>query len=350
MKYLGRYLGKNALLSTMAALTVVVGFDLLAEFIQQSEQLGSTYTATEILRYLLLSAPGRIREYIPFAALLGCLGGLGILARSNELTAMQAGGLSASRLAWQALRPLLVLSCAGILLAQWPAPAAQQQADLRRAALLEGGAHTAALWYREGASYVHFAVPAPRRPVLETFIDYRVSDGEIASISRAERAEHKDGQWRLEGVTGMSLEGEAMHPFQHAQQSWDTALAPEELRLLLASTAHQSPLALLRHARHLEQRGLDGAPHRLAFWRIVLQPFTTAGLVLLAIAFLFGPLRGADIGIRVMMGLAAGLLFGFFQGMVGAAALVFHITALWAMLALPLLCIGAGLLLLRRAD
>ncbi len=351
MKHLGRYLGRTALSSTAAALAVVAGIALLSEFFQQSERVGGAYTVAEILRYLLFNVPGLLREYIPYAALLGCLVGLGTLARNSELTAMQAGGQSPFHLAWQVLKPVLVLSFAVMLLAQWPAPQAQRLADSRRSTLLEGAKHASSLWYREGSDYLHFSVPSVQGGAgLEDFRSYRVEGGRIVRVRSAERVRYRDGQWQLQEVADTFLQETDIRRLRYPSQPWDTALVPEELRLLLVPPAHQPLTDMLRHIWHLERRGLDSAPYRLALWRIILQPLTVAGLVLLGFAFLVGPMRQASFSFRIAAGIAAGLLFSFLQGIAGSAALVFHFAPLWAALALPLLCIFIGLALLHREN
>ena len=350
MKQLNCYLGRVALFSTAAALAGVLCLVLLAEFIQQSGGASGTYTWTEILRYLMLGIPGFIRESIPYAALIGCLFGIGVLAHNGELTAMQAGGQSATHLAWQVLKPLLALSFVGILLAQWPAPQFQQLADSRRGALLQGEIPTSALWYREGTDYLHFSVPAVGGTVLEDFSSYRVEEGRIIRVRRAKRAQYLEGQWQLEEVTDTLLQEEDIQQFYYPSRPWHSALLPGEPHLLLASTAHQPLTDMLRQVRRLERQGLDSAPHRLALWRIVLQPFTVAGLVLLGFAFLLGQVRTEPVGLRIVLGLAVGLLFKFLQDIAGSVTLVFHFAPLWGALAPPLVCILIGLLLLRRAD
>lgn len=55
-------------------------------------------------------------------------------------------------------------------------------------------------------------------------------------------------------------------------------------------------------------RGWSNGSYWLAFWTKVLQPLVTAALVLMAISFIFGPLRSATLGQRVFTGVLVGFV------------------------------------------
>ncbi len=73
----------------------------------------------------------------------------------------------------------------------------------------------------------------------------------------------------------------------------------------------------------------DARRYRFAFWsgiaRLVALPLT----MLLAVPFLFGPLRGAGAGGRTMLGLALGLLWFIVQRVVESGTVVFALDPLW---------------------
>ena len=58
---------------------------------------------------VLLTAPRRLYEMLPMAALIGCLIGLGSLAGGSKLTVMRAAGVSIGRIVWAVMKPMLVL-------------------------------------------------------------------------------------------------------------------------------------------------------------------------------------------------------------------------------------------------
>lgn len=79
-------------------------------------------------------------------------------------------------------------------------------------------------------------------------------------------------------------------------------------------------------------------------------PLGTGVMVIVAISFIFGPLRSVTMGFRVFTGLIVGLLFKYMQDLLGPMSLVFGFNPVLAIL-IPILINGAiGAWLMRRAG
>ena len=74
-----------------------------------------------------------------------------------------------------------------------------------------------------------------------------------------------------------------------------------------------------------------------------------ASLVLVAISFIFGPLRDGTMGFRIFAGVVVGIAFRTSQDLLGPASLVFGFSPVYAVMAPILVCAFAGTQLLRRA-
>ena len=105
---------------------------------------------------------------------------------------------------------------------------------------------------------------------------------------------------------------------------------------------------LWTYSRYLKAQGLETADYMLSFWQKLLMPVATMGMVLIAISFVFGPLREVTMGLRVAAGIVAGLTFHYGQQFFGYLSLVFHTEPLIAAALPPALCLGAGIWLLAR--
>ena len=81
----------------------------------------------------------------------------------------------------------------------------------------------------------------------------------------------------------------------------------------------------------------------------MLQPLIVVGLVVLGISFVFGPLRGAPMGLKIFVGVLVGIIFNIAQDMLGPSSLVVGFNPLIAVLLPIIVCFFAGLELLRRA-
>ncbi|MBO6565552.1 MAG: LptF/LptG family permease, partial [Pseudomonadales bacterium] len=101
---------------------------------------------------------------------------------------------------------------------------------------------------------------------------------------------------------------------------------------------------------HMRSEGLNTGKFELGFWTKTFQPIASLSLVFVAISFIFGPLRESTMGMRVVSGLVIGILFKFVQDLLSPASLVFGFPPILATLVPILLCLAAGVLLLRRAN
>ena len=132
-------------------------------------------------------------------------------------------------------------------------------------------------------------------------------------------------------------------------QGWDLDLTPDLLQVLIVAPDNMAISDLYRYAQRFERQGQDADSYYLSFWKKLLQPVTTAVLVLLAISFIFGPLRQATMGSRVFTAISFGLVFTILQNLVHSMSLVYQFAPLGAVLLPLVLCAGLGLYLLRRA-
>ena len=80
MRLLSRYIFRTISLAILSVLLVIISLDLLAVLIDELDQLSANYTFFEVLIYTGLTAPESFNEFMPFAALVGSLVGLGSLS------------------------------------------------------------------------------------------------------------------------------------------------------------------------------------------------------------------------------------------------------------------------------
>lgn len=353
MSRLDRYIAGSVLLSILGVLGVIVGLALLFAFIDELGDLKAGYGVAEAARYILFTIPGRIHELLPMAALIGCLIGLGSLASSSELTIMRAAGVSLGRIVWAVMKPLLVLMLAGVLIGEYVSPWSENLAQSGRS-LAQGGGEAQStkrgLWHRQGREYVHINSVQPGG-VLLGVTRYRFDDERrMLSASFARRGEYRDGHWQLERVATTLFHEERSEVVQAERERWDIELTPQLLGTVVLDPDALSMTGLWRYIHYLGEQGLSNSRYWLAFWTKSLQPLVTAALVLLAISFIFGPLRSVTLGQRVFTGVLVGFVFRIAQDLLGPSSLVFGFSPLLAVLVPAGICGLLGLWLLRRAG
>ncbi len=353
MVRLDRYIGTSVFFSILGVLGVIVGLALLFAFIDELGDLDAGYGVTEAARYIAFTVPARIYELLPMAALIGCLVGLGSLASSSELTVMRAAGVSLGRIVGAVMKPLLVLLLVGLLIGEYVVPWTQSEAQSGRS-LAQGGGEAQTtkrgLWHRQGEEFIHINSVQPNG-VLLGVTRYRF-DGErrLLSASFARRAQYQGDYWQLENVATTQLHEDRSEVVQSPSERWDVELTPQLLGTVVVEPEALSMTGLWRYIHYLGEQGLNNSRYWLAFWTKALQPLVTATLVLLAISFIFGPLRSVTLGQRLFTGVLVGFIFRIAQDMLGPSSQVFGFPPLLAVLVPAGICGLVGVWLLRRAG
>lgn len=352
MRRIDTYIARTVWLSILLVLMVIVGIDALSAFIDEADHRSDTYGFAEIGRYVLLTLPGRAYEFIPFAALIGALVGLGQLASTSELVVMRASGISNLRLAWIVMRQALLLAVIGFLIGEYLAPHAEQRAQRDRAVALYADRQLSAeqgIWRRDGRLFMHVrAIAADDSIFGVTVYDFR-DDGWLQRAIFADRGLHTGSAWTLRDVAITDFGNSDL-----ARETLDEAIVTTSIspRILTLENVAPGQLALddlVAYAEYLRGQGEDAGSFELATWRKLLQPAAVAALVLVAISFVFGPLRDGTLGFRIFAGVMTGILFRLSQDLLGPASLVYGFSPAYAAIAPVALCFAAGLLLLRRA-
>lgn len=354
MRKLDLYIGANVLFAILAVLAVITGLAMLFAFIDQLGDLEQGYTLYEAFIYVLLTTPRRLYDVLPMSALIGCLIGLGSLANSSELTVMRAAGVSLTRLVWAVIKPLLLLMLLGLAIAEYVAPWTEVQAQARRSLLQTEGKTQSSkhgMWHRQGQEYIHINSVQPNGRLLGVTRYEFDEQRKLLRSSFARKAEFvEEGQWQLHDVVVTRLYERHSEVEQLKQEDWNIALTPELLNTVVVEPDALPISGLWNYARYLTEQGLNAGRYWLAFWSKLLQPLVTGVLVLMAISFIFGPLRSVTLGQRVFTGVVVGFVFRIAQDLLGPASLVFGFSPLLAVLVPAGVCGVIGFWLLRRAG
>jgi lipopolysaccharide export system permease protein len=353
MRKLSQYIGRTVVGAVSMVLLVIVSLDAIAALVDQLGELKGNYDFLQALSYVGLTLPSRIYENIPFSALVGCLVGLGILAGSSELVVMRAAGVSLAQITWAVMKPVLLFIALSIGLGEYVTPLTDQIAESRRA-IAQGDEHAlesrSGLWNRDGREFVHINAVLPNGR-LYGITRYQFDEsGQLLASSFSETALFQQDHWVEENgkESRLSVDSVETQPFQWRR--WETSLSPELLNVLVLKPDALSIQNLYSYSNYLQQQGLESGQYDLAFWKKLLQPLATASLVLIAVSFIFGPLREVTMGYRIFTGVIVGIVFRMSQDLLGPASLVFGFPPLLAVMVPLLICAGIGVYLLRKAN
>lgn len=353
MRKLDRYVGASIFFAILTVLGIIVFLSLLFAFIDELSDVQGRYGVAQAAWYVFLTTPQRIYELLPMASLIGCLVGLGTLASHSELTIMRAAGVSLGRIVWAVMKPMLVLMLVGILIGEYLAPWSEKLAQAQRSmAQGEGEAQSSkhGLWHRQGNEYVHINAVQPSG-LLFGVTRYHFDDKRrLLSSSFARKAQFENGHWQLENVATTHFHARSTEVVRADSQSWGIDLSPQLLSTVVMDPESLPISGLWRYIHYLEGQGLNSERYWLAFWTKVLQPLVTAVLVLMAVSFIFGPLRSVTLGQRVFTGVLVGFVFRILQDLLGPSSQVFGFSPLLAVLVPAAVCAVVGIILLRRAG
>ncbi|MEX0605202.1 LPS export ABC transporter permease LptG [Marinobacter sp.] len=353
MHKLDRYVMRTVGGAMFLVMVVVLSLDLIFGFIAELDDARNDYQMLQALGYVFMTVPRRIYDYLPLGAFMGCLVGLGAMASSSELTVIRAAGVSIRRIVWSAMKPTLIIVIIGLLIGEYVAPPFERMAQSQKAMAQGAGQNIASasgIWHRESDTFIHLNAVQPNGSLYGVSLFEFTDEHWMATATFAKRGTYQDGHWILEDVTTTKLSKQETSQESYDRLRWDSGLTPEVLSVLIVKPENLSINGLYTYATYLGEQGLTAAPYWLAFWKKVLMPLGTGVMVLVAISFIFGPLRSVTMGFRVFTGLIVGLLFKYMQDLLGPMSVVFGFNPVLAILVPIAINAAVGLVLMRRAG
>ncbi|WP_165460630.1 LPS export ABC transporter permease LptG [Atlantibacter sp.] len=329
---LDRYIGKTILNTIMMTLFMLVSLSGVIKFVDQLKKTGEgSYSAAGAGMYTLLSAPKDIQIFFPMAALLGALLGLGMLAQRSELVVMQASGYTRMQVALSVMKtaiPLVVLTMA---IGEWVAPQGEQMARNYRAQMMYGGSLLSTqqgLWAKDGNSFVYIERVKGDNELggisIYSFNDQRRLQTVRYAATATFDAENR--VWRLSQIDESNLtNSKQITGTQTVTGIWKTNLTPDKLGVVALDPEALSISGLRDYVNYLKSSGQDASRYQLNMWSKIFQPLSVAVMMLMALSFIFGPLRSVPMGVRVVTGISFGFLFYVLDQIFGPLSLVYNI-------------------------
>lgn len=351
MRKLDHYVGISVLLSVCLVAFVLLGLDFAITFIEDVKRINEQYTAGILMQVLALRVPGKLAEYLPVSSLIGTLIGLGALASTSEITVMRAAGIPLWRLGWSACKPILLLAILGLAIAEFVSPIAEQQANLVNK--LQTGFHdnfavSGGSWLKTNGDYVYIDA-ADQDGKLYKITIYHREDDQLKSIETAKEATQlTDTKWLLEDIQTSRFEQDRVVIEQADSKEWTSSLQANYLYLSTQKPDSLSLSQLYQYYSFLLEQGLNAGDYELAFWSKAFRPLSSLALVIVAISTIFGPLRSSTMGARIFLGVLIGLAFQNSLYISGRFSLISFLPPVLGVLIPILICLVAGLYLLKR--
>lgn len=352
-KILDLYIGRTIIATSALTLSTLVGLSAIIKYVEQLRKVGDgTYDLWKALVYVLLSMPRDIEMFFPMAVLLGALIGLGMLASSSELVVMQAAGFSKLDIGLSVLKTAVPLMIVVTLLGQWGAPEAQKAARELRALWTSGGNMLSVqrgVWAKDGNDFIYIGRVHEQKELFGVNIWEFDEQDNLKTSTFAETAKFDENQnWVLEDVTVTTLSTTQQSNETFKQLLWQTTLTPDKLAVVTVKPEELALSGVYDYVSYLKASKQDASRYELAFWRKALQPVSIAVMMLLALSFVFGPLRSVTMGARVLSGVIFGFGFYISNEVFGPLSIVYRLHPIVGALGPSLVFLFITLYLLRR--
>ncbi len=331
-----RYIAAIVLRAYLLAVAALVALFSLLEFVEQLGSVGEGhYQLADAAWYTLYTMPYRLLQVTPVAMLIGCMLGLGGLARHSELMALHSLGASEYRIIKVVMRLTIPVWLVLFLLAEYCIPIAQQFAQQEHAAALSTAqSREGSFWAAGDRQYLNVQ-NFERRDIPNNIDIYSFNaDGTLAEYLHADHADLRpDGRWLLADVTRQRPQGGQFQVEHLAALDWQSFLSPQQMQLLRLPPDSMPPIELYQYIRSLWQRHLQAPRYEQEFWMKVSLPLSTLAMIMVSAPFVFGPPRAQNTGFQIAIGVGIGVVFSLVQEIVGNLDLLLDLNPAVAALA-----------------
>lgn len=349
---LDKYIARTVLMTSLLSLAVLSGLSGLIRFVEQLKSVGKgTYSVAEAGLFVLYSLPRDIEVFFPMAALLGGLIGMGMLASNSELVVMLAAGRSRLNIVGSVMKAAVVMMLAVMAMGEWIAPQLEAQGRELRASAISGGSLISAqqgVWAKDGTHFVNISEVEDTGRLRDLTV-YRFNEQrELESVVQGQTATYQNGQWLLTDVEITEHSIEQIKREERPRWVWESSLTPDKLGVVTVKPEALSITGLVDYLDYLEANQQATERYQLALWRKLFAPITVAVMLLVALSFIFGPLRSQTMGARILLGVITGFGFHVSNEIFGPLAQVYSLPPILGALLPSLLFAGAALYLLQR--
>ena len=199
---------------------------------------------------------------------------------------METSGFSRFKIALAVMKTALPLVLITMAVGEWVAPISEQTARNMRSEKLYGNSllsERGSLWAKDNNDYIFIGHVNSDNSISNIDI-YSVDKNRLLSITHADSGTFENGEWTLSQIEMNDLTNpQQVIGTNLLNMPWKTNITPDKLSIV---------------AFDPESLSASG-----------LKPISVAVMLLLALSFIFGPLRSVSMGVRVIIGISFGFIF-----------------------------------------
>ena len=333
------YISRTVLGAICLVVLVFFGLVLFVNLIGELGQTGKgNYHFIQAVSYVLLTLPLLIYQIFPTTVLIGVLLGLGTLASHSELVVMRASGMSLKRIATTVLLASLVLIVVVTFIGEVIAPAMARYANNQKNLEQNKGqliSTVSGVWLREDNAFFHIvSIPSSHQVYGVTRFQFNKAH-RLVTASQAVSGKLENNHWVFYNITTSVIGDHHLTQKKQASVIWPLRFNLHQFTVVDPTTLTLDELQ--QQIKYGRMSGVNTSRYQTTYWRRVLQPLTTLIMVLVALPFIFGPLRTVSIGLRLLVGITVGLVFFILNELLTSFGMVYQLSPLVSALSLPIL-------------
>ena len=295
----------------LALVLVLMTLDLLGESGKILAVPGNG--EADLWRYVSLRIPLLISRFLPFSILLGTLIAFTALNQHSEVVAMKAAGISAHQMLAPLIIASLVISGALFVFNERVVVNANRQvtawSDNEYEPVPPESGILSNVWLLHGDDLIQARHAGGHGANFhaEGVTIYDREGGVLQRIVRADRAEPRNGTWKL---TGVRIYDSTMNVVRRIPETTGLdGIQPEQLTLARVDPEQLDFWTLKERIGQLERAGRPAAEAKAGLWHKISGPLSTLLMPLLAATAAFGLARSGQVLLRACIGMALGFAY-----------------------------------------
>ncbi len=273
-----------------------------------------------VLEYFVYSIPVRMMEIVPMSSLLSLLYSMGQLKKHNEITALQASGVSIPRLMAPYLSFGLVISLAILVMNESLVPHCKQRIAkiesvyMKKGDAADSGAAQKVFAFfnlRESRSWVGVLDPSKKKLLKVEIRDFGPNDKVLRKIT-AEMAEWSPEGWKFSKGKEENYQGDALSSEQTRNFVEETMALPETMRDIYNSQKDPTMMGLRELKKHIKIHPKHSRIYheeKVEYYHKWAYPFLNLLVIFMGVPVALKMERG---GFFMGIGTSIGLFFGYY--------------------------------------
>lgn len=352
MLLINRYLTKTVVSAIVLVICMLTGLQLFILFVNELGDIGKgNYGVFQALIFVLMTMPYQVYLFLPMASLLGCLIGLGVMASSNELVIMRSSCMSIGKITKVVLKVAILLILIVTLLGELIFPRLILKASDNKFEAINSGqtlVTNKGVWLRSQNDFINISKVLQDDDIENITQFHFDKNHNLLFIRNIKHAKYIDYHWVASAISETNIKNNKIKIKNIEQMNWPIKIRPSMLSLSSTEPDEMTFPELINFLKVNKDKYFSINGYRLAFWQRITQPFTTVVMMVLAVPFIFGPLRSSTMGSKLLLGATIGFGFYILNRFFGSLSQIYQFSTLYAAIGPTIFFAGLGVYLMRK--